>query len=300
MSSICYACKFKSPVGLSTLHSYIRECPPHCYAAVCKHKSIACLSRCQSLLGEQFCPDASNSSSSGGRGRHPNNQKQKIFVSGVRESVMIRWNTCKKIIFTQLVETVWVPPIRVRKLWDVDHRELVTTDQVTIFDPCAAEFVIHAVLNVEISCDLDFAKYPFDRQYCVLSVYLSKSSPNTTLGWMSNLRVKSKEGIAVALDSSEKRLQEGNWERKIFQVMPGGKEEAADSSDDTLEILFAFHRYLTSHVIQTFLPSTLLVSASLGSLFVPSGLVPGRMALAVTTTLTLQSMINSVFTEAPR
>ncbi len=70
--------------------------------------------------------------------------------------------------------------------------------------------------------------------------------------------------------------------------------------DDPLEILFAFHRYVTSHVIQTFLPSSLLVSASLGSLWVPSGLVPGRMALAVTTTLTLQSMINSVFTEAPR
>ncbi len=79
-------------------------------------------------------------------------------------------------------------------------------------------------------------------------------------------------------------------------------------------------RYVTSHIIQvykrirnqkhkktnnnslsqTFLPSAMLVLASLASLWVPTGLVPGRMALAVTTTLTLQSMINSVFTEAPR
>ncbi len=67
-----------------------------------------------------------------------------------------------------------------------------------------------------------------------------------------------------------------------------------------VEALFMFRRYATSHLIQTFVPSSMLVLVSLASLWVPSDLVPGRMALAVTTMLTLQSMINSVFTEAPR
>ena len=47
---------------------------------------------------------------------------------------------------------------------------------------------------------------------------LRGGGPNTTLAWKNHLRVKAGEGIAAALASSEKRLQEGNWDRKIFQV----------------------------------------------------------------------------------
>ena len=39
-----------------------------------------------------------------------------------------------------------------------------------------------------------------------------------------------------------------NQKRASFQVLPSEEDEA--DSDDPLEILFAFHRYVTSHVIQ--------------------------------------------------
>ena len=98
----------------------------------------------------------------------------------------------------------------------------------------------------------------------------------------------------------------------------------SDEVTSNVEILFEFCRYRTSHLVQTFLPSFLLVLASLLSLWIPSGHVPGRsvkkanqrlncfssikkkvspirrMTLSITITLTLMSMMNSVTKEAPR
>ncbi len=63
--------------------------------------------------------------------------------------------------------------------------------------------------------------------------------------------------------------------------------------------MFEFRRFRRSHIVQTYLPSTLLVLASLASLYVPSDLVPGRMTLCITTTLTVMAMMTTVLDNAP-
>ena len=63
--------------------------------------------------------------------------------------------------------------------------------------------------------------------------------------------------------------------------------------------MFLFNRVQVGYYVQTLIPSMLLVTASFGSLWVPSDQIPGRMSLAVTTTLTLMGMINSVFQTSP-
>ncbi len=65
------------------------------------------------------------------------------------------------------------------------------------------------------------------------------------------------------------------------------------------QIIFLYKRVQVGYYMQTIIPSILLVTASFASLFVPSDQVPGRMCLAVTTTLTLMGMINSVFQTSP-
>jgi hypothetical protein len=57
---------------------------------------------------------------------------------------------------------------------------------------------------------------------------------------------------------------------------------------------------LPTAIVQTYLPSVLLVFASIASLWVPSELVPGRMTLCITTTLTLMSMMSTVLKDAPQ
>merc|ERR1719323_1585625 len=55
-----------------------------------------------------------------------------------------------------------------------------------------------------------------------------------------------------------------------------------------------------SYMIQTILPSLMMVLCSYGSLFIPHDQVPGRMALSITTTLTLVTLSNGLFNTSPR
>ena len=72
-----------------------------------------------------------------------------------------------------------------------------------------------------------------------------------------------------------------------------------ESPKSGLEIRLHLNRRLSLHVTQTFIPSTMFVFISWLSLFIPAELVPGRMALCVTTLLTLVTMFSSTRSATP-
>merc|ERR1712165_626526 len=63
---------------------------------------------------------------------------------------------------------------------------------------------------------------------------------------------------------------------------------------------FRFKRKQMSYLIQTIFPSLMMVICSYASLFLPQEQVPGRMALSITTTLTLVTLSNGLFNTSPR
>ena len=56
--------------------------------------------------------------------------------------------------------------------------------------------------------------------------------------------------------------------------------------------IYSFKRPLTNHFLQTFIPSMMLSMISASSVFIPSEIVPGRMALSITSFLSLISLFN--------
>ena len=72
-----------------------------------------------------------------------------------------------------------------------------------------------------------------------------------------------------------------------------------ESPKSGLEIKLKLSRRLSLHVTQTFIPSSMFVLISWLSLFIPPELVPGRMALSVTTLLTLVTMFSGTSASAP-
>ena len=66
-----------------------------------------------------------------------------------------------------------------------------------------------------------------------------------------------------------------------------------------LKVDFIFQRSRTNFVVQTLVPSVLLVFASFGSLHIPHDQVPGRMTLAITTSLTVIATMTSTLEKAP-
>ena len=56
--------------------------------------------------------------------------------------------------------------------------------------------------------------------------------------------------------------------------------------------VYLLKRPLTNHFLQTFIPSMMLSIVSASSVFIPLEIVPGRMALSITTFLSLISLFN--------
>ncbi len=63
-----------------------------------------------------------------------------------------------------MVESVWIPPIEVKKLWTVEKRGLINSEEILMYRRCTGKLSLTGTFNVAIKCDLDFASYPFDRQ----------------------------------------------------------------------------------------------------------------------------------------
>ena len=58
------------------------------------------------------------------------------------------------------------------------------------------------------------------------------------------------------------------------------------------ENVYLLKRPLTNHFLQTFIPSMMLSIVSASSVFIPLEIVPGRMALSITSFLSLISLFN--------
>ena len=61
---------------------------------------------------------------------------------------------------------------------------------------------------------------------------------------------------------------------------------------DVIRFTFTFRRIFVNNLLQVFFPSVMLCIGSCVSVFIPSDMVPGRMALCVTTFLSLIALFN--------
>ena len=88
-----------------------------------------------------------------------------------------------------------------------------------------------------------------------------------------------------------------DWEVKVTYGKPFQHSmiHEATGINQTISMaknIYLFRRPLTNHLLQTFIPSFMLSLASASSVFIPSHIVPGRMALCITTFLSIITLFN--------
>ena len=60
----------------------------------------------------------------------------------------------------------WMPHLSVTKLWKVDGRELFTDGSLVALKRCSGDLVLRGTFTMDIKCDFNFGRFPFDRQVC--------------------------------------------------------------------------------------------------------------------------------------
>ena len=176
---------------------------------------------------------------------------------------------------------------------EISERDLLLSQQQAYVNGCSGDVVIKGSVKFTVSCDMNFVWYPFDWQSCHLSLLVpqfNKEFEKVRLLW----NVKPSMMLNKFRSNSD---TSGNWEMSAYYEE---RKTTCQRCENFVSVLFRFKRSHIGYIVQIFLPTTFIVVASFGSLFVPMDQIPGRMTLAITTTLTLIAMTNNVVDKSPK
>ncbi|XP_078359569.1 glycine receptor subunit alphaZ1-like [Oculina patagonica] len=143
-------------------------------------------------------------------------------------------------------------------------------------------------LTVSASCRMNLRDYPLDTQTCVLEI-LSYSYDINDMDYHWD-----DEKAVIILDDemSEFELADAQSERKLVKYVIGTYTH--------LVAKFVFRRRLAYSFIQIYSPTFLIVVLSWLSFWISKDAVPARVALGITTVLTIVTLMGSLRNSVPK
>ncbi|VVC40561.1 Hypothetical protein CINCED_3A003619 [Cinara cedri] len=139
---------------------------------------------------------------------------------------------------------------------------------------------------------MDFVLYPLDVQACAVDFGSYKYTVmDMKFRWRDDpLSFPSDFGDGFRLPRYVVSFVTDNRSNVIYY---------GDGTHSTARLVITLSRELRSHLLESYLPSTLFVIMSWGSFVVMPEVVPGRMVLLVTTLLSLVTMFDTVRNNSP-
>ncbi|XP_076483407.1 glycine receptor subunit alpha alkaliphile isoform X3 [Bombus vancouverensis nearcticus] len=189
----------------------------------------------------------------------------------------------------EFFDSLWQPDLyflnaKVSEIAALNHK----FSSVTLYRNKTVKY--SARMHAIIACQMEFQLYPMDIQICPIYIEsFSYHKQKLSLRW----------GLGAVTV---------NPELKLLQYDIGKPLVAEETVDYMLEksgnfsrlvVFFRFERQIGHHLIQTFAPSTLVVMLSWFSFWLGLDAIPGRVALLVTSMLTLVTMFTGLKSDIP-
>nr|XP_027221868.1 glycine receptor subunit alpha-4-like [Penaeus vannamei] len=186
-----------------------------------------------------------------------------------------------------VIDFIWVPDPYVTNSKDAAITKLTTTyASVTLYKNHTIRY--SARVYSIIGCQMEFHEYPMDVQTCSMIMQSFMYSPDEVeFFW--------RRWSPVLINKDLKLLQ--------FSLTKPLKNSINQSTSDELAgnrpvrqliVEFQFSREIGHHLVQTFVPSFLVVALSWFSFWLGLEAIPGRVTLLVTSLLTLTTLFTGI------
>ncbi|KAG7196593.1 hypothetical protein KM043_013083 [Ampulex compressa] len=147
-----------------------------------------------------------------------------------------------------------------------------------------------ARMHAIIACQMEFQLYPMDIQICPIHIEsFSHDTRKLRLRW----------GIGDVTVSPELRLLQYDIGKPLVSEETIDYTLEKNGNFSRLVVFFRFERQIGHHLIQTFAPSALVVMLSWFSFWLGLDAIPGRVALLITSMLTLVTMFTGLKSDIP-
>ncbi|XP_069055437.1 gamma-aminobutyric acid receptor subunit pi [Pleurodeles waltl] len=181
----------------------------------------------------------------------------------------------------RLVQLLWVPDTYI-----VDSKKSFLHD-ITVENRLIRLFangtVLYAIrITTTVSCKMDLAKYPMDKQTCQLQL----ESWGYTMDDLAYSWLRGNDSVS-GMDSL--RLSQYTVERYYNLITTGRYETAGEYP--RLVLCFELRRNILYFILETYIPSTLLVVLSWVSFWLSMASVPARTCIGVTTVLSMTTLM---------
>uniref|UniRef100_A0A4W5M5Z0 Gamma-aminobutyric acid receptor subunit pi n=1 Tax=Hucho hucho TaxID=62062 RepID=A0A4W5M5Z0_9TELE len=188
----------------------------------------------------------------------------------------------------RLVELLWVPDTFI-----VDSKKSFLHD-ITVENRLIRIFpngtVLYALrITTTVACNMDLTKYPMDKQTCTLQleswgynindVMFYWTRGNESVSGLDTLRLAQYTIEDHYTSASEAIYETGHYPKLIFH--------------------FELKRSILYFILETYVPSSLLVVLSWVSFWISQSSVPARICIGVTTVLTMTTLMMGARTSLP-
>lgn len=187
-----------------------------------------------------------------------------------------------------LVKAIWKPEVYFPNAKHAEF-QFVTVPNVLIRINPDGEILYMLRLKLSFSCMMDLSKFPLDNQICTMEVAsFSKTIEELRLEWKTpfpvimgkGLRMPQFEIVEIVASDCQESFQIGNYSCLVAE--------------------FYLSRSVGFHLVQSYLPTILIVVISWVSFWMDVDSVPGRTTLGVTTLLAVSSQSSGIQSGLPQ
>ncbi|XP_069933212.1 gamma-aminobutyric acid receptor subunit delta isoform X2 [Oryctolagus cuniculus] len=191
---------------------------------------------------------------------------------------------------SRFVDKLWLPDTFIVNAKSAWFHDVTVENKLIRLQPDGV--VLYSIrITSTVACDMDLAKYPMDEQECMLELEsYGYSSEDIVYYWSEN-----QEQIH-GLD----RLQLAQFTITSYRFSTELMNFKSAGQFPRLSLHFRLRRNRGVYIIQSYMPSVLLVAMSWVSFWISQAAVPARVSLGITTVLTMTTLMVSARSSLPR
>ncbi|XP_076068277.1 glycine receptor subunit alpha-2-like isoform X2 [Oratosquilla oratoria] len=181
-----------------------------------------------------------------------------------------------------LVKAIWKPEVYFPNAKHAEF-QFVTVPNVLVRINPQGEILYMLRLKLVFACMMELSKFPLDAQVCTMEIAsFSKTMKELSLSWKNDSPIKMYKSL---------RMPQFEMER----IVPTTCQESFQIGNySCLVAEFHMRRAIGFHLVQSYLPTILIVVISWVSFWMDVDSVPGRTTLGVTTLLTVSAKSSGI------
>ncbi|XP_069774416.1 gamma-aminobutyric acid receptor subunit delta isoform X2 [Narcine bancroftii] len=214
-----------------------------------------------------------------------------VFLRQIWKDERLSYNHTNKTLGldSRFVDKLWLPDTYIVNAKSAWFHDVTVENKLIRLQPDGV--ILYSIrITSTVACDMDLTKYPMDEQECMLDLEsYGYSAEDIVYKWSDNQdQIHGLDQIQLA----QFTITNYYFVTEMMNFKSG--------QFPRLSLHFCLRRNRGVYIIQSYMPSILLVAMSWVSFWISQSAVPARVSLGITTVLTMTTLMISARKSLPR